>query len=159
MPERNREAQVITMNEHTFEQFNIQIGNELTHNVQPLLHEIRHALRELIETGEPHIIDLRTIPLAPGEEEKIIERLGCGEVHAQLNALGQSEIHETQYKGVWLITHFNAEESIIGRFIEITLMPEILKSQLEDMQDSLAQLETELAPVDGKNDATRLEGN
>ena len=147
------------MKEQTFEQFNIQIGNALTHNVQPLLHEIRHALRELIETGEAHVIDLRTIPLAPGEEERIIERLGCGEVHAQLNALGQSEIYETQYKGVWLITHFNAENSIIGRFIEVTLMPEILKSQLEDMQDALVQLEEELMSNAGGNDETRLEVN
>ena len=148
-----------TMNEPSFEQFNIQIGSDLTHNVQPLLHEIRHALRELVETGEPHIIDLRTIPLAPGEEERIIERLGCGEVHAQLNALGQSEIYETQYKGVWLITHLNTENSIVGRFIEVTLMPEILKSQLEDMQDSLVQLEEELMPTAGENDETRLEIN
>ena len=33
-------------------QFNIQIGNELTWNVQPILHEIRHALRKLIDSGE-----------------------------------------------------------------------------------------------------------
>ncbi len=136
------------MKEPTIEQFNIQIGSELTHNVQPLLHEIRHALRELLEDGEPHIIDLRTIPLSPGEEEKIIERLGCGEVHAQLNALGRSEIYETGYTGVWLITHFNTEDSIVGRFIEITLMPEILKSQREDMLSSLTQLETELIAND-----------
>ncbi len=147
------------MKEPTLEQFNIQIGNALTHNVQPLLHEIRHALRELIENGDSHVIDLRTIPLAPGEEEEIIARLGCGEVHAQLNALGQSEIYETQYKGVWLVTHFNAENSIVGRFIEVTLMPEILKSQQEDMQDSLAQLEEELMLNTGENDETGLEVN
>ncbi len=147
------------MNEPTLEQFNIQIGSELTHNVQPLLHEIRHALRELIDTGEPHIIDLRTIPLAPGEEEKIIALLGRGEVQAQLDALGQSEIYETQYKGVWLITHLNTENSIVGRFIEVTLMPEILKSQLHDMQSSLTQLEKELMPNAGENDKTGLEVN
>lgn len=147
------------MNEPTLEQFNIQIGSELTHNVQPLLHEIRHALRELVDTGEPHIIDLRTIPLAPGEEEKIIALLGRGEVQAQLDALGQSEIYETKYKGVWLVTHFNAENSIVGRFIEVTLMPEILKSQLEDMQDSLERLEEGLMPNTGENDETRLEVN
>ncbi len=150
---------VLTMKQPTLEQFNIQIGDALTHNVLPLLHEIRHALRELIENGESHVIDLRTIPLAPGEEERIIERLGCGEVHAHLNALGQSEIYETHYKGVWLVTHFNAENSIVGRFIEVTLMPEILKSQREDMQDSLAQLEEELMPNAGGNGETGLEVN
>ena len=125
-------------------QFNIQIGNELTWNVQPLLHEIKHALRKLIESGDSSIIDLRSIPLAPGEEDIIINTLGCGEVHARLNALGPSEIVETRFAGVWLITHFNEDNSIIGRFIEITALPDILKSQAEDMEFALAQLEGEL---------------
>jgi hydrogenase-1 operon protein HyaF len=124
--------------------FNIQIGNELTWNVKPILHEIRHALRKLLETGESSIIDLRSIPLAPGEEDTIIDTLGCGEVHAKLNALGPSEIYETRFAGVWLITHFNEENSIISRFIEITVFPDILKSQSDDMTFALDQLEDEL---------------
>jgi len=47
---------------------------------------------------------------------------------------------------VWLVTHFNEDDNIIGRFIEITLVPEILKAQQEDMQDSLVLLEDELSP-------------
>ncbi len=70
------------MTEPTLPQFNIQVGNELTWNVQPILHEIRHALDKLLETGETHVIDLRSIPLAPGEEYTIIDTLCCGEVHA-----------------------------------------------------------------------------
>ena len=130
-------------------QFNIQIGNELTWNVQPILHEIRHALRRLYESSETGIIDLRSIPLAPGEEETIIDTLGCGEVHAQLNALGPSEIHETRFAGVWLVTHFNEENSVIGRFIEITRFPDILKSQSEDIAISLHELEEELSEASG----------
>lgn len=125
-------------------QFNIQTGNELTWNVQPILHEIKHALRKLIDSGENSIIDLRSIPLAPGEEDTIINTLGCGEVHARLNALGPSEIVETRFAGVWLITHYNEDNSIIGRFIEITSLPDILKSQPEDMEFALAQLESEI---------------
>ena len=125
-------------------QFNIQIGNELTWNVQPILHEIRHALAALSETGETRVIDLRSIPLAPGEEQTIIDTLCCGEVHAKLNALGPSEIYETRFAGVWLITHYNEENTIIGRFIEVTRIPEILQSQDEDIAEALKQLETEL---------------
>ena len=132
------------MNEADLPQFNIQIGNKLTWNVKPILHEIRHALRNLLETGESSIIDLRSIPLAPGEEDSIIDTLGCGEVHAKLNALGPSEIYETRFAGVWLITHFNEENSIISRFIEITVFPDILKSQSDDMTFALDQLEDEL---------------
>ena len=49
------------MSEASLPQFNIQIGNELTWNVKPLLHEIRHALGKLLDTGENSIIDLRSI--------------------------------------------------------------------------------------------------
>ncbi len=133
-----------------FPQFNIQVGDDLTRNVQPLLYEIRHALQALVETGEAGVIDLRSIPLAPGEEEKLIDRLGCGEVIVRLDALGPSEIYETQYRGVWLVTHFNTDNSIIGRFVEITLIPEILKAQQEDMKDSLLQLDEALLSGDDR---------
>lgn len=125
-------------------QFNIQIGDELTWNVAPLLHEVKHALDNLINNNETTIIDLRSIPLAPGEEDKIIESLGHGEVSSQLNALGVSEIIETQYAGVWLVTHYNEENDIIGRFIEITTIPEILCSQKEDMVEALNLLSESL---------------
>ncbi len=137
-------------------QFNIQAGNELTWNVQPILHEIRHALAALLESGETRVIDLRSIPLAPGEEQTIIDTLCCGEVHATLNALGPSEIHETRFTGVWLVTHYNEENSVIGRFIEITKIPDILQSQDEDMAIALQQLESELDEW-GESDKTETQ--
>lgn len=114
-------------------QFNIQIGDNLTWNVMPLLHEVKHALNNLIKNGKTTIIDLHSIPLAPGEEDKILNTLGYGEIYAHLDALGPSEIVETQYTGVWVITHYNEDKDIISRFIEITKMPEILCSQTEDV--------------------------
>lgn len=132
------------MTEHAESRFNIQLGNALTWNVQPILHEIRHALRRLLDSDQSSIIDLRSIPLAPGEEENLLDTLGCGEVHAKLNALGPSEIYETRFAGVWLVTHYNAENNVIGRFIEITRLPDILQSQTEDMAAALEQLQREL---------------
>ena len=128
--------------------FNIQTGDELTWNVRPILFEVRHALEALLDKGETSIIDLRSIPLAPGEEEKILKTLGQGEVHARLNALGPSEIYETRYAGVWLITHYNEDEAIVSRFIEITRLPDILKSQTEDMSKALTELTQELGTQD-----------
>jgi hydrogenase-1 operon protein HyaF len=132
------------MNQENVIPFNIHHSRALTWNVRPILHEIRHALEALVDSGEYSIIDLRSIPLAPGEEEAIIEILGQGEVHASLEVLGLSEIYETIYAGVWLITHYNESNAIIGRFIEITELPEILKSQHEDMTNALLELEQEL---------------
>jgi len=125
-------------------QFNIHAGNELTCNVKPILHEIRHALQKLLDSDETSIIDLRSIPLAPGEEETIIETLGRGEVQARLDVLGPSDIYETQYTGVWLVTHYNDSDSIVSRFIEVTEIPDVLKSQREDVVHALDALVTEL---------------
>ena len=130
----------MTQMDTTVSQFNIQNGDALTWNVEPLLHEIKHSLEKLIQTGKSSIIDLRSIPLAPGEEDKIFNALGCGEVKAQLDALGPSEIIETLYAGVWVVTHYNDENEIIGRFIEITNIPSILCSQNEDVSEAFDRL-------------------
>ena len=124
--------------------FNIHSGSEFTYNVKPILHEIRHALAKLLDNGETSIIDLRSIPLAPGEEEIILDTLGRGEVVAQLDVLGPSEIYETHFAGVWLVTHFNENKSIVSRFIEITELPDVLNSQRRDIVHALASLETTL---------------
>ena len=39
-----------------------------TGNIPPLLHEIRHALTRLAQGEAGTSIDLRSLPLAPGEE-------------------------------------------------------------------------------------------
>ena len=116
-----------------------------TGNVKPLLHEIRHALLRLLQGEDGAIIDLRSLPLAPGEEKRIEEALGVGEVRVEIDALGPSSVTETNYPGVWLITHRNTENEIIARLIEVTEIPSILKSQPEDIQAGLAQLEKQLS--------------
>jgi hydrogenase-1 operon protein HyaF len=116
-----------------------------TGNLIPLLHEIRHALTRWLEQREEHVIDLRSIPLAPGEEDRLLEQLGAGEVQARLSVLGPSDIIETRYPGVWLTTHYNEDENIIGRFIEVCEVPGILKSQLEDSRAGLERLENDLS--------------
>jgi hydrogenase-1 operon protein HyaF len=126
------------------DELRVETGEELTHNVQPLLHEIRHGLKQLLESGETTTIDLRSIPLAPGEEDTLLGELGHGEVHAQLSALGPSEIIETRFPGVWLVTHYNAGNEIIGRFIEVSEMPRILKAQVDDIREGLESLQAQL---------------
>ncbi len=116
----------------------------VTGNVEPLMHEIRHALKRLAAGGEGTVIDLQSLPLAPGEDERIEEALGRGEVSAELNALGQSLIQETAYPGVWLVTHRNNENAVVGRFIEVTRIPELLKSQQTDIEHGINRLDNEL---------------
>lgn len=113
-------------------------------NVTPILHEVTHALRRLLEKQEPTVIDLASLPFGPGELEKLEERLGTGELAAELNALGESRIRETAYPGVWWIEHRNADGEVVGRYIEITHMPEILKSQDADIRAGRAKLVADL---------------
>jgi hydrogenase-1 operon protein HyaF len=116
-----------------------------TLNVLPLLHEVRHSLERLLASGEETTIDLGSIPLAPGELEKIDDALGTGEVKAMLESLGPSQIYETRFSGVWRITHFNAANEVVGRFIEVTRMPAILFAQDVDVRASLVQLTEKLS--------------
>lgn len=133
--------------------FNIQSSNELTWNVLPLLHQIKHAMDNLLDNNVNEVIDLRSIPLAPGEEDNLLNILGQGEVKAQLNALGPSEILETQFNGVWLITHYNDENEIVSRHIEVTYMPEIMLSQMQDIQSSSQRLSEKLSESQTDNPA------
>jgi len=116
----------------------------VTGNVAPLLHEVRHALKRLADGKDGTVIDLQCLPLAPGEEERIEEVLGQGEVRAEIDALGPTIIQETSYPGVWLVTHRNTEQAVVGRFIEVTHIPELLKSQQADIENGANRLENEL---------------
>lgn len=122
----------------------VEIGGYQTGNVLPLLHEIRHALRQLLDTGETTTIDLRGLPMAPGEQARLLDFLGKGEISVQMDALGKSEIIETSYPGIWLIVHYNSNQEVMGKFIEITRIPAILEAQTEDMEDALASLQVKL---------------
>ena len=109
-------------------------------NVRPLLNEVLHAIDRLLDTGEPTTIDLAGLPFGPGELEHLEATLGEGELAASLDALGTSRIRETAFPGVWWLEHRNAHDEIVGRYIEITHVPEILSSQDADIAAGRARL-------------------
>ena len=109
-------------------------------NVRPLLNEVLHAIDRLLDTGEPTTIDLAGLPFGPGELEHLEATLGEGELAACLDALGTSRIRETAYPGVCWLEHRNAHDEIVGRYIEITHVPEILSSQDADIAAGRARL-------------------
>ena len=109
-------------------------------NVKPLLNEIIHALDRLLGDNEPTVIDLASLPFAPGELAELENALGHGELTAELDALGKSLVRETAYPGVWWLEHRNTAGEIVGRYIEITRTPEILMSQDADIGAGRARL-------------------
>ena len=110
-------------------------------NALPILHEIRHGLERLAATGEPTLIDLRAIPFGPGDEARLLERLGRGEVEASIHALGETLIRETAIPAVWLLDFLNAEGERIALHLEIARVPGLLLTQPEDLAEAPARLD------------------
>lgn len=122
-----------------------------TGNADPVLREIRHALSQLLEHGTESTIDLGAIPFAGGDERILNEVLGDGEVRATLTTMGESLVQETSIPGVWRVDHFDEKGETQSRFIEVTYMPEILKTQRQDAELGLESLTERLAARDEKN--------
>ncbi len=121
---------------------------EVTANVRALLTEIATLLNDYLSTGTSSSIDLRSLPLLPGEYESIKTILGKGEVQATIDTLGVTSIYETVLSGVWWVAHDNETESRIAETIEITAMPDILKSQPADIAAAHTALRAQLADWD-----------
>ena len=121
------------------------LPQQTAHNALPVLHEIRHALAHLAQTGESTTIDLNAIPFGPSDRERLFEILGQGEISATLNALGESRIDETSYPGVWLIQHWSPGGDVLSRQIEITRYPSLLITPEEDPGESAERLSSYLA--------------
>lgn len=115
-----------------------------TGNARILLHEIADALRVLLKTGESRILDLLAIPFGPTDEERLLSELGRGEVSATLNALGESQVWESRYSGVWVVEHRNLDGQRIAFQIEITRMPGILTAHPADIESGLERLSNTL---------------
>jgi hydrogenase-1 operon protein HyaF len=110
------------------------------------MHEVLHSLKRLKDRGVATTIDLKSIPFGPGDEEELLHHLGCGEVSIELQSLGKSRICETRYPGVWLIDHYNAADERVALSLEVNYVPEIVKSQSEDISDAIIRLEQQLNP-------------
>ncbi len=122
-------------------------------NALPILHEIRHGLERLAATGEPTLIDLRAIPFGPGDEARLLERLGRGEVEARIHALGETLIRETAIPAVWLVDFLNAEGERIALHLQIDRIPSILMTQPEDLVEAPARLDQILKGLAGGGEA------
>ena len=120
----------------------------LTHNVVPVLHEVRHALDLLADQGKSTIIDLTAMPFASGDEEQLRTALGEGEVVATIQAIGETRVCETGYSGVWLVEHFSPEQDRIALHLEVAEVPFLLKTPQDDLDDARKRLGKRLAGED-----------
>ncbi|MDY6980701.1 MAG: hydrogenase expression/formation C-terminal domain-containing protein [Pseudomonadota bacterium] len=109
--------------------------------VMAILNELLAKLTALSEQGINDSIDLRSLPMFPGDYEQLKETLGYGEIHVSIDAMGPTEIYETAIPGLWWVSHFNSADENIAEFIEITALPAILKTDEQDLREAGQQLQ------------------
>lgn len=113
-------------------------------NATPLLHEIEVLLSDLLSAGKSASIDLRSLPMLPADYENLRAALGDGEVSATIDAMGPTQVRETAVHGVWWVTHYNSDDTVIAEFIEVTYIPEILRTHPADARLGLDRLRSRL---------------
>ncbi len=121
--------------------------------VDAVLNEITGMLHRFAETSEPGAIDIKSLPLAPGDLAGLDERLGKGEVEIRLSTAGGSEVWETSYAGVWRVRDFDATGRIAAERIEITRVPEIVMAHAADIRAAATRMADDIAEKTGGADA------
>ena len=106
-----------------------------------ILSELQTKLKALIDQGDTDSIDLRTLPMFPGDYEQLKETLGYGEINVSIDAMGPTEIYETAVPGIWWITHYNSNDENIAEYIEITALPEMLKTDPQEIEQGRSKLQ------------------
>lgn len=113
--------------------------------IDAVLNEIATLLEHLGATGQAGAIDVRSLPLAPAEYDSLRTLLGTGEVTAAIEAQGPTHIHETAFHGVWWVMHRGNDNNVVAELIEVTLLPEILKTHIADARVAASGLRTLIA--------------
>lgn len=119
-------------------------SNVATGMAAAVLAEIGEHLEALAGEGHTNVIDLRSLPLTDADLENLSTRLGRGEVSARVDVIGETEVFETAYAGVWWIRHLGADHRVAAEEIAITPIPEILCSQPEDIALAAVHLRKQL---------------
>ncbi len=112
----------------------------LTGNAGVVLREIAEKVRMLVDAGEASTIDLLAMPLTAADLDWLRESLGNGETHISLNAGGESRLDETSCPGVWWVTHHNGQGGVASAFIEVAVVPELVKAPIDDVAAGLDRL-------------------
>lgn len=122
-----------------------------------VLQNIKAALADWLKTGRPGAIDLKNVPrMAPETYDYLKQALGSGEATIMIEAMARVEIRETQYPGVWWVTHINDRGDTVTEIIEITEIPVILKPHAADVRAGLQRLESALAEPGSEGSSVAL---
>lgn len=131
----------------------VEVAGPTTGMVQAILAELNDHLPELASSGKQHVIDLTSLPMTESDKRELETRLGRGELSITLSTIGDSQIFETGYSGVWWVKHYTSEQKLISELIEVTRVPEIILSHPDDIGKSAVELNKIINPDEtGEND-------
>ncbi len=118
----------------------VEIAEPTTGMLKAVLSELIEQLQALHESGQQHVIDLNSLPMSDSDKRELENRLAKGEVSIVLSTLGNSQIFETAFSGIWWVKHYDPDEKLIAEFIEVTYIPEIIKSHPDDIKQAVFAL-------------------
>lgn len=107
--------------------------------------EILEHLEALARDGTEAAIDLRGLPMSEADRAELEDALGHGEIRVALTSMGESELWETRFNGVWWIRHHGTDGRVIAEQVEITLLPEILKTDPADAKAAAVRMREHIA--------------
>ena len=114
----------------------VKVLDQSTGMATALLSELKDYLRLLADSGETNVVDLMSLPMTETDINELADHLGVGEVRASINNIGSSTIRETAFSGIWWITHYGDDGGVISELIEITQIPEILVTHMDEIRHS-----------------------
>jgi len=112
----------------------VQVLDRSTGMATAVLTDLASHLASLAETGQSSSIDLVSLPMTDTDINELADHLGVGEVSASINGIGSSKIRETAYRGIWWITHYGDDGAVVSELIEITRIPEILVTHIDEIK-------------------------
>lgn len=117
-------------------------GMENQDMVNSILLEIATLLERYLQSGETSELNLQALPLTAVDQQALQQALGVGEVTMQLNAMGESEIVETRFSGVWRVTHRDQAGRVVAESVEIGAVPAIIRADRLEMERAVGDLKS-----------------
>lgn len=116
--------------------------------VEAVLQQLATEL-SLLARSSTHlqVIDLRSLPLDEAALALLRERLGQGEVRAEVCSAAITEIEETAYPGVWWQRQRHATDDAGGavwQSLVVAAVPPLLVAHRLDVADAAGRLQTAL---------------
>lgn len=122
----------------------LAIAGGLGEGVNAIMAEILAMLECLVRQGRGGAIDLKSLPLAPDDYDRLKSSLGEGEAKIDVALNGLTRCRETRLPAVWWVEHYNANGSTAAEFIEVTKVPDILGIDEDEIYDGIVRLSGQL---------------